>query len=133
MFVHTLVSYSVEQKALIENNSTPMVLDATSFSLLIRVLICGKLLNFILTTVATIYFAPFCCCSIDATKDDGSFGRLINHSKKAANVTPKVLEVRGIPSLYFEAMQDITSGEEILCDYNDTRKITIKHHPWLSS
>ena len=46
MFVRTLVSYSVEQKALIENNSTPMMLDATSFSLLIRVLICGKLLDY---------------------------------------------------------------------------------------
>ena len=71
--------------------------------------------------------------SIDATKDDGGIGRLVNHSIKESNVTPKLIDINGEPHLYFEATRDIACGEEVLYDYNDRRKTIIEHHPWLSS
>ena len=54
--------------------------------------------------------------SIDATNDDGTFGRLINHSKESPNTIPKVIGVQGAPNIYFEA---IAISEEILYNYND--------------
>ena len=39
--------------------------------------------------------------------------------------------VQGTPNLYFEAIRDISNGEEILYDYNDNRKSSTKEHPWL--
>ena len=71
-------------------------------------------------------------CSIDATKEDGNLGRLINHSRKEANIVPKITDVDGEPHLYFIAVRDIGSGEELVYDYGDRRKTTLKHHPWLS-
>ena len=39
------------------------------------------------------------CWAIDAIKEDGSFGRLINHSKMNANVKPIVIPKNGVPSV----------------------------------
>lgn len=60
-------------------------------------------------------------------------GWSINHSKEAPNTIPKVIEVQGTPSLYFEAMRDISIGEEILYDYNDRRRIAKDQYPWLTN
>ena len=69
--------------------------------------------------------------SVDATNEDGTFGRLINHSKENPNTIPKVIDVQGTPGLYFEAMRDISTGEEILYDYNDRRRNAVDQYPWL--
>ena len=39
--------------------------------------------------------------AIDATMEDGSIGRLINHSKKFQNVKPVVGHKNGMPFIYF--------------------------------
>ena len=80
----------------------------------------------LITIVVIIY-------SIDATNDDGSFGRLINHSKESPNTIPKVIGVQGTPNIYFEATRDITIGEEILYDYNDRRRDVTDQYPWLTN
>ena len=40
------------------------------------------------------------CNSVDATKDDGRVGRLLNHRKHAPNIVPKITEVDGLPCAY---------------------------------
>lgn len=70
-------------------------------------------------------------CSVDATKDDGRLGRLINHSKKTPNVVPQVLELNNAPHVYFSALVDIEPGQEILYDYGDRSQKSIDEHPWL--
>lgn len=59
-------------------------------------------------------------------------GRLINHSILQANVAPKSVEVDGKIRLYFKALRDITTGEELVYDYGERSKCIIKAHPWLS-
>jgi len=55
--------------------------------------------------------------SIDASAEDGRFGRLINHSKRHPNLKPKVCAVDGSPRLFFTARRNIVAGEELLYDY----------------
>ena len=45
--------------------------------------------------------------AIDATLEDGSIGRLINHSKKFKNVKPVVGQEQGVPFIYFLALTNI--------------------------
>lgn len=68
--------------------------------------------------------------SIDATKDDGSKGRLINHSKRG-NLCPRVILVDDVPSIIFEAGKDIPKDEELLYDYGERSKEIIATFPWL--
>ena len=71
---------------------------------------------------------------IDTTLDDGSFGRLINHSKKNKNLIPKVVDVQGRPHVIFFASNDIQPLEELFYDYMDTYKPTKEEsfaNPWL--
>lgn len=63
----------------------------------------------------------------DATIDDGTFGRLINHSKRYPNIQAKVAVIGGVPFIYFKAIKDIPSGTELRYDYGD-RKADL---PWL--
>lgn len=68
---------------------------------------------------------------IDATINDGTFGRLINHSKKLANLQGKLkLDRGGNPRIIFFARRDINIGEELLFDYNDSKNA--KTVPWLN-
>lgn len=57
---------------------------------------------------------------IDANKDDGSFGRFINHSKKHPNIKPVTHKENGkVKTVLFIAIIDIKAGEELLFNYGD--------------
>lgn len=71
-------------------------------------------------------------CSVDATKDNGRFGRLLNHSKTAANVVTKLLDVDDHPYLCLMAARNIREGEELQYDYGERSKEAILSHPWLT-
>ena len=72
------------------------------------------------------------CNSVDATKDDGRVGRLLNHRKHAPNNVPKIIEVDGLPRLCMTASKDISVGEQLEYDYGDRRKSSLNHHSWLA-
>ncbi len=50
---------------------------------------------------------------------------MINHSKSRANVSPKIIEIDGYPSIYFVSKTNIDVGEELQYDYKDNRKHVI--------
>lgn len=58
--------------------------------------------------------------SIDAAKEDGSFGRLVNDDDKHPNCNMKKIEVDGKPHLCLFAVTDIKEGDEITYDYGGT-------------
>ena len=68
---------------------------------------------------------------IDATTDTGRLGRLINHSRKAPNLTMKRVEHNDRPHLVLYALKDIQPGEELTYDYNDTSKKALEEFPWM--
>ena len=70
--------------------------------------------------------------SIDATMDDGTVGRLINHSRRG-NIVPKCTGIDGSPTLYFSAKRDIAEGEEIVYDYGERDPETVVTFPWLKN
>ena len=75
------------------------------------------------------YYYPH---SIDATKEDGSMGRLINHSRKKCNIVPHTTETpSGEPVVYFSARRAIGEGEELLYDYGERDPQKIAANPWL--
>ncbi|GAA6078014.1 uncharacterized protein LOC125141181 isoform X1 [Tachysurus ichikawai] len=57
---------------------------------------------------------------IDAAKEDGSFGRLINDDHKHPNCRMKKIEVDRRPHLCLFALKDIKQGQEITYDYGGT-------------
>ena len=69
--------------------------------------------------------------AIDATKDDKSFGRLINHSRRFPNIRPRVADKGGQPYVYFVAIAYIHKDSELLYDYGDKGKDSIESFPWL--
>ena len=69
--------------------------------------------------------------SIDATKDDGHYGRMVNHSRKSPNATPKVFKVNGIPRVCLMAKHPIQEGKELSYDYGDRRTDVLESNPWL--
>ncbi|TKS64906.1 N-lysine methyltransferase KMT5A [Collichthys lucidus] len=54
---------------------------------------------------------------IDASREDGSFGRLVNDEHRHPNCRMKKIEVEGKPHLCLFALKDIKDGEEITYDY----------------
>ncbi|KAL6459436.1 hypothetical protein MHYP_G00329080 [Metynnis hypsauchen] len=56
---------------------------------------------------------------IDAARDDGSLGRLVNDDHINPNCKMKRLIVEGRPHLCLFALRDVTPGEEITYDYGD--------------
>ena len=56
------------------------------------------------------------CCSIDASVDDGSLGRLVNDNSNP-NSRMKIISVSQVPHLCLFALRDIQPGEEIAYDY----------------
>jgi len=46
-------------------------------------------------------------------------------------LTSKPIEVDGIPHLIFVASRDIRPEEELLYDYNDHSRTSLKNNPWL--
>ena len=73
-----------------------------------------------------------CTYSVDATRDDGRLGHLINHSKYNANVSTILCEIGDQPHLCFVAAKAIQPEEELLYDYNERRKMAIEANPWLT-
>ena len=73
----------------------------------------------------------FCSFSIDATTDDGSFGRLINHSRLNSNLKAKSIQIDNSLFVYFVANKDININDELLYDYGDRRKECLLSYPWL--
>ena len=78
--------------------------------------------------------------AIDGTAEDGSLGRLMNHSRLSPNAELKKKRIinpakfkcgEAKPHLFFTALRDIARGEEIVWDYGETRKSILKAHPWL--
>ena len=69
--------------------------------------------------------------AVDATEDDGSLGRLINHSTREPNVIMKVHVVDSQPRVVFVATKEIQIGLEILYDYGERRKAILECNPWL--
>lgn len=68
--------------------------------------------------------------SIDATKESGRLGRLVNHSK-CGNCQTRLHAIGETPHLILVASRDIKAGEELLYDYGDRSKESITAHPWL--
>lgn len=61
------------------------------------------------------YFPNF--LSIDASREDESFGRLVNDEYRRPNSKMKRIDVNGKPHLCLFAVDDIQEGEEITYDY----------------
>lgn len=78
------------------------------------------------------YYFQYLCKTycVDATKETGRMGRLINHSK-SGNCQTKLHDIGGVPHLILVASRDIHEGEELLYDYGDRSKASIAAHPWL--
>ncbi|XP_072228283.1 N-lysine methyltransferase KMT5A-A [Leuresthes tenuis] len=78
------------------------------------------------------YYFQYLCKTycVDATKETGRMGRLINHSKNG-NCQTKLHDINGIPHLILVASRDIDKDEELLYDYGDRSKASIAAHPWL--
>ena len=71
---------------------------------------------------------------MDATKESGGYGRIINHSRKKPNCMPKVMtDDKGKPRLVFLAKKDIPQNTELLFDYNDRSRQSVQAYPWLLS
>ena len=70
--------------------------------------------------------------SIDATSESGRYGRLINHSRITPNIVPKIVVVDKVPRLILVAKHSIIPGVELLYDYGDRSKESLKAHPWLA-
>jgi len=68
---------------------------------------------------------------IDATGESGRYGRLLNHSLKKPNCVTKVVMLGNTPRLILVAKHDIEEETELLYDYGDRSKQSIKDHPWL--
>ena len=60
------------------------------------------------------YVCMYVFHSIDATKESGRLGQLVNHSKTYPTAAVKLIEVDGVPRLYLFANQNIPKGAEIL-------------------
>lgn len=78
------------------------------------------------------YYFQYLCKTycVDATKETGRMGRLINHSKNG-NCQTKLHDINSVPHLILVASRDIDEGEELLYDYGDRSKASIAAHPWL--
>ncbi|KAE8739050.1 hypothetical protein FOCC_FOCC015455, partial [Frankliniella occidentalis] len=67
---------------------------------------------------------------LDATRDDGSLGRLINHAIPG-NADPKLKVINGTPKIMFFAKCEISIGTQIMYDYGERRKEMLQNYPWL--
>ena len=81
--------------------------------------------------LANLWIYGFFVFSVDATKEDDSLGRLINHSRTNANLKSQGIEVDDTPHLIFYAIRDIKHGEELAYDYGDRSAASLRIHPWL--
>lgn len=66
----------------------------------------------------------FILLSIDASREDGSFGRIVNDDHKHPNCEMKKIDVNGKIHLCLFALNDIKEGEEITYGYGG------EDYPW---
>ena len=71
--------------------------------------------------------------SIDATGEQNVPGRYINHSRKNANLLPRLVPINNQPRILFFSSREIQEGEELVYDYNDHTSEAIASHPWLTN
>ena len=70
--------------------------------------------------------------AVDATAEDGSLGRLINHaSRDEANLIMKVHVVEGSPRVVFVASKTIKKKDHLCYFYGETRRDVVARLPWL--
>lgn len=62
----------------------------------------------------------FFSCSVDASEDDGSLGRLVNNDEIKPNCKMKTVVYEGKPHLCLFAVKEITQGQEITYNYGDS-------------
>ena len=71
---------------------------------------------------------------LDATLTETGKGRLLNHSRLAPNLRPRLLYVPGTPPrIAFFATRNIAANEELLFDYGDDDHEAIAACPWLAT
>lgn len=61
-----------------------------------------------------------CFCSVDAAREDGSLGRIVNDDHVNPNAKMKCMTVEGKPHLCLFATCDISAGEEITYNYGES-------------
>ncbi len=66
----------------------------------------------------------FIFLSIDASREDGSYGRIVNDDHRHPNCEMKKIDVNGKIHLCLFALNDIKEGEEITYDYGG------EDYPW---
>ena len=69
--------------------------------------------------------------SLDATKNDGRKGRLVNHSC-TPNCKAEIRIIDNVQRVVLFAKQTIVIGEEITYDYGDRDKESLEANPWLA-
>lgn len=67
-----------------------------------------------------------CSCSIDASNEDGSLGRLVNDDHVNPNCKMRKVVCKGEPHLCLFAVKKICSGQEITYSYGKSS------YPWRS-
>ena len=70
---------------------------------------------------------------IDATSENYTFGRLINHSRQHANLKAYSCNWNGQPAIGFKVVKDILPNSELLYDYGERDKLTTAQNHWLQS
>lgn len=68
---------------------------------------------------------------LDATTEDGTMGRLLNHSRKHPNVRMQAVMLDGTPAVVIVANKDLEVGTELRYDYGERRKHVLEANPWL--
>lgn len=58
--------------------------------------------------------------SVDASKEDGSLGRLVNDNHRSPNAKMKMVVVKNRPHLCLFAIKHIETGNEIEYNYGDS-------------
>ena len=64
---------------------------------------------------------------------DGRPGMFINHSATSANIVPRLVEIGADnPHIIFFAIMSIAVGDELLYNYGDRSRDSLKRDPWLT-
>lgn len=67
-------------------------------------------------TTESLSFYLFTYCSIDASKEDGTIGRLVNDDRRPNSKMVKIV-INNVPRLCLFAIRNIGAGEEITYNY----------------
>lgn len=62
----------------------------------------------------------FCMCSVDASKEDKTLGRLVNDDHISPNCEMKKIVYEGKPHLCLFAVEEIPQGKEITYNYGSS-------------